>query len=84
MYNYHEVVSLITTVRKWGNSAGIRIPKKVLESSNLSVDDKLEIVTFEGGITFKKREAKSFRDIAKPLISTKDWKFDREAANERH
>ena len=84
MYNYHEVVSLITTVRKWGNSAGIRIPKKVLESSNLSVDDKLEIVTFEGGITFKKRKAMSFRDIARPLISTKDWKFDREAANERH
>jgi len=83
MYNYCEVVSMIATVRKWGNSAGIRIPKQVLENSNLSFNDELEIVVFEGGITFKKKEIKSFRDIAKPLIATKDWKFDREAANER-
>ena len=84
MYNYFGVIQMITTIRKWGNSAGIRIPKHVLESSKISVNDELDIVTFDGGITFKKREAKSFRDIAKPLISTKGWKFDREAANERH
>ena len=75
---------MIATVRKWGNSAGIRIPKQVLENCKLSLDDELEIVTFEGGITFKKKETKSFRDIAKPLIATKGWKFDRETANERH
>jgi len=71
------------TVRKWGNSAGIRIPKQVLLNSNINVNDELEVVSFEGGITFKKREVKSFREISKPLISTKNWKFDREAANER-
>ena len=74
---------MITTVRKWGNSAGIRIPKHLLSSSSLNVDDELEVEFFEGGITLRKREVKSFRDIAKPLVSTKDWVFDREAMNER-
>ena len=74
---------MTTTVRKWGNSAGIRISKSVLANSNLSVNDELEIVIFEGGITFKKKTVKSFRDIVKPLFSTKGWKFSREAANER-
>jgi len=74
---------MTATVRKWGNSTGIRIPKHVLLKSNINVNDELEIVSFDGGITFKKREVKSFREISKPLISTRDWKFDREAANER-
>jgi len=72
-----------TTVRQWGNSAGIRVPKQAMEESNLNVDDDLVIVTFDGGITFRKKVKKSFRDIAKPLIPTKEWKFDREEANER-
>lgn len=72
-----------TTVRQWGNSAGIRVSKQALEESNLKMNDDLEIITFDGGITFQKKTKKSFRDIAKPLISTKYWKFDRDEANER-
>ena len=30
-----------------------------------------------------RKPKKSFNDIAKPLISTKGWKFDREEANKR-
>jgi len=71
------------TLKQWGNSAGVRIPKEVMESSNLRLNEELEIFTFNGGITLQKTSKKTFSDIAKPLISTKDWKFDREEANER-
>ena len=74
---------MTTTVRKWGNSAGVRIPKHVLESSSISIDDSLDAESFEGVIILKKKEAKSFHDIAKPLISTHGWRFDREIANRK-
>ena len=72
-----------TTLRQWGNSVGIRIPKEALKSSNLRLNDALKIITFNGGFTLQKQPRKTFSDIAKPLISTKDWKFDREEANAR-
>ena len=31
----------------------------------------------------KEENKKTFKDIAKPLVNTKGWKFDREEANER-
>ena len=72
-----------TTLRQWGNSVGVRIPKETLNSSNLKLNDELEIIAFNGGFTLQKKARKTFSDIAKPLVSTKDWKFDREEANAR-
>ena len=72
-----------TTIKQWGNSIGVRIPKEALSNSNLQLNDDLEIITFNGGFTLQKKSKKSFSDIAKPLIGTKDWKFDRGEANER-
>jgi len=72
-----------TTLRQWGNSVGVRIPKEALMSSNLRLNDELEIVAFDGGFTLQKKAGKSFRSIAKPFVSTKGWKFDREEANVR-
>jgi len=72
-----------TTLRQWGNSVGVRIPREALKNSNLRLNDELEIITFNGGLTLHKKTRKTFSSIAKPLISTKDWKFDREEANER-
>ena len=72
-----------TSLKKWGNSVGVRIPNEVLKQNGLSINDTLEITFFPGGITMKKDEKKSFRDIAEPIISTKNFKFDREEANSR-
>jgi len=72
------------TLRQWGNSVGVRIPNEVMESSNLRLNDDLEIDTFNGGITLRRKARKTFSDIAKQVISTSDWTFDREEANERH
>ena len=74
---------MYVTLKQWGNSVGVRIPKEALENSNLCLNDDLEIFTFDGGITLQKKSKKKFGDIAKSLVNTKGWKFDREEANER-
>ena len=72
-----------TTLRQWGNSVGVRIPREALINSNLQLNEELEITVFKGGLTLQKKAKKTFSDIAKPLVSTRGWKFDREDANER-
>ena len=75
---------LQTAVRQWGNSTGIRLSKEVLEQSKIQVNDVLEVTTaFNGMIILQKQGRKKFSDFAKPLVSTKGWKFNREDANER-
>ena len=75
---------MIAVLKKWGNSTGIRIPKEAMEISNIKLNDELEIIPFNGGLTLQVAGKKKFSDIAVSLIDTKGWKFDREEANERH
>ena len=35
---------MTATISKWGNSQGLRFPKKVLEELNLSVGDKIKFL----------------------------------------
>jgi antitoxin component of MazEF toxin-antitoxin module len=42
------------TVRKWGNSVGIRIPKKALASSTISLNEEVEIITLDKALTSAK------------------------------
>jgi antitoxin MazE len=50
-----------TTIVKWGNSQGIRIPKLLLESANLSDNDTVEITAKNGNIIIKKVKIKNTR-----------------------
>ena len=72
-----------TSLRQWGNSKAIRIPKEVIEKSRIRETDTLEVMASNGLIIFQKQGRKKYSDIAKPLIDTANWKFDREEANER-
>jgi antitoxin component of MazEF toxin-antitoxin module len=73
-----------TAVKQWGNSAGVRISKEVLEKSKIQINDVLDVtIAFNGTIILQKQGRKKFSDIVKPLVDTSDWKFDREEANER-
>lgn len=49
------------TVRTWGNSLGIRIPKQVLTEMKLKESDILEIETVNATITLRKKS------LTKPL-----------------
>lgn len=42
------------TIRAWGNSKGIIIPKEILKELNLSVSDNLKIETKDNEIILKK------------------------------
>ena len=49
-----------TSVKKWGNSASIRIPSAVLDESNLKIDDPVDIRSEGGRIIIEPARAKSY------------------------
>ena len=51
-------VIMQTTIVKWGNSQGIRLPKFLLESANLTDNDTVDVIAENGNIIIKKSESK--------------------------
>ena len=47
---------MTTTIVKWGNSRGIRLPKPFLESLNLRDNDTVDVLTDNDKIIIKKSE----------------------------
>lgn len=47
-------VFMYSTVQKWGNSQGIRIPKKILDSVNIKNNELVKIEEYKGYILIKK------------------------------
>lgn len=43
-----------TQVKEWGNSQGIRLPKEILKSAGITLNDILDITTANGIITLSK------------------------------
>ena len=48
------VINVYTTIQKWGNSHGIRIPKQLLEALDLRESDKVEIERQQDAIVIRK------------------------------
>lgn len=48
-----------TTVQKWGNSQGIRIPKYILEEVGLNIDDEVKLQKIDNKIVIEKVEKNS-------------------------
>ena len=51
------------TVRKWGNSASVRIPAAVLQAANLRLDDPVDIREESGRIVIEPQRRKEY-DVA--------------------
>jgi antitoxin MazE len=49
-----EVFFITTTIVKWGNSRGIRLPKPFLENLNLKDNDTVDVLTDNDTIIIKK------------------------------
>jgi len=45
---------MITTIQKWGNSQGIRLPKIILENVNMKEGESVEIITYDDTIVIKR------------------------------
>ena len=74
-------------VAKWGNSLAIRIPSSVAEALELKEGDDI-IVRVGDGRAFEIERDDTRQKALEKIISfklklPKDWKFDREEANER-
>lgn len=41
---------MFTSIQKWGNSQGIRIPKSILKEVGLKENDQVEIKVKDGGL----------------------------------
>ena len=49
---------MTTTIQKWGNSQGVRLPKPILDELRLQENDKVEIVAGNDSIIIKKTTRK--------------------------
>jgi len=56
---------LTTTIKRWGNSAAIRIPRHILAQANLEEETDVEIILIkEGEITLRAvRKRKSIQEL---------------------
>ena len=61
----------VLRVQKWGNSQGIRLPKKILKDLGIDINDKIEISLNDGEIILRK--VKKYIDLNDLF---KDYKGD--------
>lgn len=61
----------VLRVQKWGNSQGIRLPKKILKDLGIDINDKIEIILNDEEIILRK--VKKYIDLDDLF---KDYKGD--------
>ena len=49
---------MYATIRKWGNSQGLRIPKALLDALDLRENDRVELTQTQDSIQIKKASAR--------------------------
>ncbi len=71
---------MITSIQKWGNSQGIRIPKILLDTVKWSKDEQITIVVDNGKLVIEKAKEKRknikelFADYKEEYTPTEiDW-----------
>ena len=70
---------MTTTIQKWGNSQGIRIPKILLDTVNWSENEEIVITVEDGKLIIEKTENRKnikelFQDYEDEYIPEKiDW-----------
>lgn len=62
---------MTTTLQKWGNSQGLRLPKEILKAANFSENETVELLADETGIKIQKaRKLETLDDIFKDYKGT--------------
>jgi antitoxin MazE len=61
-----------TSIVKWGNSQGIRLPKYLLDSVNLTDHDAVEVMASGESIVIKKAESQPKRETIEEIFSGYD------------
>ena len=70
---------MVSKVQRWGNSQGLRLPKHILETADISVGDDVQIIPQEGRIIIKKVSKPKF-DLAEMVARMpRDYKTREES-----
>jgi antitoxin MazE len=56
---------MFVTIQKWGNSQGIRLPKKILDNAKLKENERVDIREVNGDIIIRKitKESSSLDEL---------------------
>ncbi len=59
------------TVKKWGNSAAVRIPASVMQAANVALDQPVEVREEQGRIVIEPVRRKSYKlaDLLKEITA---------------
>ena len=60
---------MTTTIQKWGNSQGLRVPKSVLEQARIEVGDEVLVSAEEGSILVRRKEPPRRRHNLRALVA---------------
>lgn len=66
---------MTTTIQKWGNSQGIRIPKILLETVNWNEDEKIVILVEDDKLIIEKAKDKRRKNI-KELFENYEGEYE--------
>ena len=66
---------MTTTIQKWGNSQGIRIPKILLETVNWNEDEKIVILVEDNKLIIEKAKDKRRKNI-KELFENYEGEYE--------
>jgi antitoxin MazE len=85
---YPDIMETMVQVSKWGNSLAVRLPKTLVDKLGLKEGDELNLVaarngTLEVETKEDQRKAALERMAARNWTLPRDYKFDRDEANER-
>ncbi|MDQ8758026.1 AbrB/MazE/SpoVT family DNA-binding domain-containing protein [Sphingosinicella sp. LHD-64] len=75
IYSVDTEIAMNMYVRKWGNSAAVRIPAATLDAAGLKPDDPIEVREENGRIVIEK---------AKPQATTLEWLLEGITPENRH
>ena len=65
---------MTTTIQKWGNSQGVRIPKMILDTVKWAEDEQIMLIVDNGKLIMEK--AKSKRKNIKELFADYQGNYD--------
>jgi antitoxin MazE len=60
---------MITKIKKWGNSQGLRFPRDILRQVNISLGDDVDVKVLKGEIVVKPASPARKKYLLKDLVS---------------
>ena len=72
-----------TTIVKWGNSQGIRIPKAFLQNIQLTENDPVDVILEDEKIVIRKSNIKSHKTTRERLVEFYGEDFDQNRAPQK-